>query len=166
MLWEREGRVLKEERGDLFSPPASVWPSVSSHVWEGRHFLAALITAFYIQQCWDSLVTVQAHSHVRRLLIMWSVSVCVRFEGAEGSEGGMRVGALRLNRQTSVWPQLKFITVATVDDGNRFVLACVLLSVLASNIIPSVPSLIPIFFRACCVDQISVRACKRDRTAC
>lgn len=84
---------------------ACVWPSVSSHVWVGSHFLAPVITVFYIQQCWEALVTVQPCSHVRRQLkgvyyVCLHVCVCVcevRGRGCEGEPGALRI------RQKDPW---------------------------------------------------------------
>lgn len=79
-------------RGVTFFSLACVWPSVSSYVWEVRHFLAPLITVFYIQLCCEALVTVLPCSHVRHQLkgvyYVWPW-MCVRYKGGavKGSQG-------------------------------------------------------------------------------
>ena len=84
---------------------ACVWPSVSSHVWDGSHFLVLLITVFYILLCWggaghcSTLQSCQASAEECALCLFVPVCVpvcvcvcvcvCVRFEGGvvKGSWG-------------------------------------------------------------------------------
>ena len=59
--------MLLDERGDLFLTGLRLAIS-KQPCFRGKPFSCPLITVFYIQLCWEALVTVQPCSHVRHQL--------------------------------------------------------------------------------------------------